>query len=194
MSANTGGTSPATTLRWYLSTDNTLDTSDTLTNDTLVATSPLRSIPAGDSLSISNTITASNATGTYYYFACVDRVAGELEIANNCSPAVSLLVVFGARLPTSDFTTPRAAGNVNPEGIWSDGTTLWIADWETDKLYAYSLATKERLPAQDFNTLSPASNNSPSGIYSDGSTLWVADTRDDKLYAYSLATKERSAC
>ena len=27
-----------------------------------------------------------------------------------------------------DFNTLSAAGNKFPEGIWSDGTTMWVAD------------------------------------------------------------------
>ena len=88
------------------------------------------------------------------------------------------------RLPASDFTTLAAAGNTDPEGIWSDGTNMWVADWGDDKLYAYSMATKEYLPASDFVTLRATGNTAPTGIWSDGTNMWVADLDDDKLYAY----------
>ena len=45
-----------------------------------------------------------------------------------------------------DFDTLIAAGNEDPRGIWSDGTTMWAADYSDDKIYAYSMSTKERTP------------------------------------------------
>ena len=92
-----------------------------------------------------------------------------------------------------DFNTLRAAGNQRANGIWSDGTTIWVADDQDDKLYAYNLRTKARDAARDFNTLAAAGNESPEGIWSDGTTMWVADWSDGKLYAYNMSTKARDA-
>ena len=77
------------------------------------------------------------------------------------------------------------------EGIWSDGTTMWIVDITDLKLYAYDMATKARLPDKDFGTLKAAGNTWPEDIWSDGVTMWVADD-NDKLFAYNMATKARS--
>ena len=41
----------------------------------------------------------------------------------------------------------------DPGGLWSDGTTMWVADWGDAKIYAYSMATKARESAKDFDTL-----------------------------------------
>ncbi len=98
------------------------------------------------------------------------------------------------RVPTKDFNTLQAAGNDRPTGIWSDGTTMWVADDDergTDKIYAYDMATKERVPTKDFNTLDDAENDHPKAIWSDGITMWVADGSDDKIYAYDMAAKVR---
>ena len=46
-------------------------------------------------------------------------------------------MVTKARVPTKDFTTLTAAGNTESGGIWSDGTTMWVADETDDKIYAY---------------------------------------------------------
>ena len=43
----------------------------------------------------------------------------------------------GARLPERDIDT-GAAGNDDPRDVWSDGETLWVADGEDRKLYAYA--------------------------------------------------------
>ena len=86
-----------------------------------------------------------------------------------------------------DFNTLEAAGNENPSGIWSDGTTLWVADITDNKIYAYNLATKARDAAKDFNALEAAGNDVPTTLWSDGTTLWVADFVDDRIYAYGIA-------
>ena len=78
-----------------------------------------------------------------------------------------------------------AAGIDDPRGIWSDGTTMWVADASNDKLYAYRLSDGLRDDGRDI-TLA-AANSSPRGIWSDGTTVWVADLGDDKLFAYNLS-------
>ena len=98
-----------------------------------------------------------------------------------------------ARDPDEDFDTLDDAGNDSPEGIWSDGTTMWVADSSDDKIYAYNLSTKARDSDKDFDTLDDAGNDSPEGIWSDGTTMWVADSSDEKIYAYNLSTKARDS-
>ena len=47
----------------------------------------------------------------------------------------------GTRDDARDFDTLIAAGNLDSStGIWSDGTTMWVADTSEDKLYAYDLS------------------------------------------------------
>ena len=87
--------------------------------------------------------------------------------------------------PTRDLNDLAAAGNASPQGIWSDGTTMWVADDEDDNLYAYTLATGARDATKDISLHSD--NDSPTGIWSDETTIWVADDGDDKLYAYTLS-------
>ena len=102
-------------------------------------------------------------------------------------------------IPQKEFNTLMAAGNNSPGGIWSDGTTMWVAhrptifigDTSSAKLFAYDMVTKARVPARDFNTLDAAGNDHPRGIWSDGSTMWVADESDDKVYAYDMDTRAR---
>ena len=60
-----------------------------------------------------------------------------------------------ARDSVKDFNTLDATGNTSPEGIWSDGITMWVADSDDDKLCAYDMpVTMPVTPAQvtgDFN-------------------------------------------
>ena len=96
-----------------------------------------------------------------------------------------------SRNSAEDFDGLDEAGNDSPEGIWSDGTTMWVADSSDDKIYAYNLSTKARDSSKDFDTLDAADNESPTGIWSDGATMWVADSSDDKIYAYNMSDKAR---
>ena len=77
------------------------------------------------------------------------------------------------------------AGHEVPEGIWSDGTTMWIVHNGKDMLAAYDIDTGNRLRGQDISLAS--SNSDPQGIWSDGNLMWVADWDDTKLYAYRLS-------
>ncbi|MCY3765235.1 MAG: fibronectin type III domain-containing protein [Gemmatimonadetes bacterium] len=100
------------------------------------------------------------------------------------------------RDPGKDINTLGAAGNDEPEGIWSDGTTMWVADDQfggDEKIYAYAMASGDRDPGKDFDTLDDAGNGEPEGIWSDGTTMWVADDPwfGEKIFAYTLATRAR---
>ena len=72
--------------------------------------------------------------------------------------------------PGKDFNTLYAAGNNWPVDIWSDGITMWVADFEDGKLYAYKMPSgslagagePEDTAAPDLVVQSPAvSNSSP---------------------------------
>ena len=78
-----------------------------------------------------------------------------------------------------------------PEGVWSDGETMWILDDRGDRseLIAYRLATGARLPDKDIDLSS--NNDKPQGITSDGTIMWVADWDDRKIYAYDIDSQSR---
>ena len=95
------------------------------------------------------------------------------------------------RDPAKEFGWPRLydANNREPRGLWSDHTTMWVADDADDKLYAYDLDDKTRVSAKDFDGLKAAGNEDPAGIWSDGTTMWVADWVEDKVYAYLTGSR-----
>ena len=83
-------------------------------------------------------------------------------------------------------------GNDRATGVWSDGTTLWVADnadGADDSVYAYDLATGERVESREFALAD--TNRAPRGIWSDGETVWVSDSGRERLFAYRLADGER---
>ena len=85
-----------------------------------------------------------------------------------------------------------ASGHDSPSGMWSDGSTLWLAengDGADDSVYAYDLATGERVESREFALAD--TNRAPRGIWSDRSVVWVSDSGRERLFAYDLATGER---
>ena len=74
---------PATTLRYYRSTDATITTSDTL-----VVTDAVSGLAPSASSGKSAQLTAPSTAGRYYYGACVDAVTDESDTTNNCSASV----------------------------------------------------------------------------------------------------------
>ena len=90
-----------------------------------------------------------------------------------------------------DIDTLVAADNLNPTGIWSDGTNIWVADGDDLKLYAYQLSTGERDSGRDIDL--DSENAAPKGIWSDEETIWVVDSADRGLYAYTLESGARDS-
>ena len=81
-------------------------------------------------------------------------------------------------------TVANSANAETPRGLWSDGTTMFVADSEDDKVFAYKLSDETQ--DSDKNILLDSDNTDAWGLWFDGRVLWVADSTDDKLYAYDL--------
>ena len=81
------GSSAATTLRYYRSTDSTIST-----GDTQVGTDSVGALDQSTTESESISLTAPSTPGTYYYGACVDSVSGESNTVNNCSSGKEAIV------------------------------------------------------------------------------------------------------
>ena len=71
---------PATTLRYYRSSDQTIST-----QDTEVGTDPVDPLAADGTSAESISLTAPSSEGVYFYGACVASVVGESSTQNNCS-------------------------------------------------------------------------------------------------------------
>ena len=120
-----------------------------------------------------------------------DNDLSELDLppCDDAPAIVNTIVHISAR----DFNGLTDAENDDPSGIWSNGTTMWVADVRGEKIYAYDLASKARVTGEDFDTLYAADNYNPRGLWSDGSTMWVVDYSDEKIYAYDMTSKARVA-
>ena len=104
------GSSAASTLRYYRSSDATISA-----GDTAVGTDAVGGLAASGASAESIDLTAPSNPGTYYYGACVDAVSGESDTRNNCSSAVSVTVASQPPPPTV-------------------ASKLYWTDWGTDKI------------------------------------------------------------
>ena len=104
--SNTGdGEAPATTLRYYRSTDATIATSDTE-----VGTDAVGVLAATGTRAESILLRAPSTTGTSYYGACVDAVTDESDTTDNCSASVKVDVV-APRRPDLVVGSPTVSNN-----------------------------------------------------------------------------------
>ena len=90
---------------------------------------------------------------------------------------------YGTRDSSKDFTTLDDAGNQSPRGILSDGETMWVADGDDGKVYAYSMADRSRQPSKDVDLVS--AHSAPAGAWGHGIMLLVAD-EGNRVFPYDL--------
>ena len=118
------------TLRYYRSNDDAIDTSDTS-----VGTDRVSGLAAAATSAEFIDLIAPSAAGTYYYGACVSTVTNESDGTNNCSAVVRVTVVAAPDLvvgtPTVSDDSPTAGASFtlratvsNEGGGAADSTTL----------------------------------------------------------------------
>jgi subtilase family serine protease len=113
-----GGTATASVTRFYLSSNSTLDATDTL----LAGAHAVPVLSAGGSHSASTSLTLpAVATGTYYVIARADddNVVVESKETNN---TLAKTIVIGSNLAVTAFTAPALAGAGAPLTV-TDTTT-----------------------------------------------------------------------
>ena len=96
----------------------------------------LNALSGSSGMTITNLQNTINALQTQ-----VNALSGESDI--------TVLQNQISGLSTREFNTLSAAGNNSPNGLWSDGETMWVADNFDMKIYAYNLGTKVRDAAKD---------------------------------------------
>ncbi|MYF75542.1 MAG: hypothetical protein F4175_19865 [Gemmatimonadetes bacterium] len=161
------GSSAATSLRYYLSTDDSITTSDTE-----VGTGAIGSLTAGVASNQSIDLNAPSSVGIYYYGACVQSVSGESNTDNNCSN--------GVRVSTANFALDGE--NTDPEGIVYANNRFYVVDARDGKVYAYTSAG-QRDAAADFTL--DSDNSAPATITYANDRFYVADFSTLKVYAYT---------
>jgi WD40 repeat protein len=81
------------------------------------------------------------------------------------------------------------ATNAQVEGVAVHGTTVWIVDAKSDKVFRYDNATSPSAPSQNaassFNLNS--GNGAPKDLVTDGTHIWVLnDASQDKVFKYTM--------
>ncbi len=158
------GSSVASTLRYYRSSDATISTSDMEVGTDAVSGLPASGGNGGSiDLALSVNLAAPSNPGTYYYGACVDAVSGESDTGNNCSAAVSVTV---ASQPPPPPTTVASK--------------LYWTDWGTDKIQRADLDGSN---VEDL--VSSAGLNGPDGLALDmaGGKMYWTDAGTSKIHA-----------
>ena len=97
------------------------------------------------------------------------------------------VVTVGTRTASRilELEAPEAGTVGLPIGVWSDGKTIWVAEYGTRNVLAYRLATGARNADKDIRL--NINNDEPTGLWSDGTTMWVGDFTWLKLFAYRLS-------
>ena len=96
--------SDPTTLRYYLSKDRPIRTSDTE-----VGTDTVEGLASRERTTKSVELTAPSTPGRYYYNACVDAVAGESNTTNNCSFVSIGMTVTSLPVPDLSVDSPSVS-------------------------------------------------------------------------------------
>ena len=116
----------------------------------------------------------------------------ENDQGNNEQWIVTYNLSSGERRIQGEFAL--SDDGIDMQGIWSNGTVMWIADWGDKKLYAYELDKGSsnntvRVPDKDISLA--GRNDHPRGLWGFDSTILVVDSDDTKVYAYSTADGSR---
>ena len=155
-------------------------------------------VVATDTITLSGTASSNEDTGGAAGWTVVHRLHYFTSSSWESTTSLPHLIeVNGHAVVSQAFNfTLSAAGNQHPTGLWSDGATMWVADFEDSKIYAYNMATKVRVEEREFDTLASSSsqeddNSNPKGIWSDGATMWVSDENATRVFAYDMTTKAR---
>ena len=113
-------------------------------------------------------------------------------VANDGSGATDKLFAYnrsdGSRDSANDFDNLNGAGNNQPWGICSDGTTMFVGDRTDDKLYAYKMSDTTADSTKDITLNS--GNGDSRGMWCDGTTVYVANdgaTTANKVFAYTIS-------
>ena len=111
---------------------------------------------------------------------------------------MAVILLFVAIQATANATVPLTSKDFeldeahhSPRGIWSDGSTLWVAENDESnsqqRILAYYLSSGGRRNHEEFYFV--ADDRDVQGIWSDGTVMWIADGGDRKIYAYSLESQ-----
>ena len=100
-----------------------------------------------------------------------------------------------ARDTTKEFDL--RTGSAPSGGIWTDGTTMWVAEFNDEAdptiwhAYAYKLTPGADYGARDADKDISLQGADAEALWSDGTTLWILQQGPDGAYAYDLTSGDR---
>ena len=97
-------------------------------------------------------------------------------------------MAYGDRVSSREFNLYSSNGWICD--IWSDGTYMYVLDFDDKRVYVYTMAGA-RQSSREF-TLS-SSNEKPWGIWNDGTYFYVTDRDDRRIYVYSMTGTRQSS-
>ena len=92
---------------------------------------------------------------------------------------------------SSKDITLDSSTSQNTQGLWTDGTTMYVGDRSDKKIYAYTIATGQRDTSKEITL--DTEHAHLSGLWSDGTTIWASDSEDAKVYAYKMSDGSRDS-
>ncbi len=189
---------PATTVRYYRSTDATITTSDTAEGTDSVPT-----LASQGTSYESIRINAPSSTGIYYYGACVETVNNEVNRNNNCSTAVRVAVSSsnsgggnnpgdgGGSIPTKspDLTVDSVRVSTSSGGYaFSFDLTIKVRNRGSasaqQSLVTYYLSNDSRITTSDENINTPQSVDVLAASASSSFTLSLNAPTNTGTYYY----------
>ncbi len=124
-----GDASAGTTVRFFHSEDDDIDS-----GDSLLATVDVSAVASGDSVSLSSHTLAPPDSGFHYYGTCVDAVGNESDTTNNCTQGTDVagVMVVTNRAPTT--TTSVIAQTLDDGESVSMDLSSHFSDPDSDTL------------------------------------------------------------
>ena len=141
-------------------------------------------------------------TGTSYTVRQADigsGIAVRVSFADGANNDEAVISERTRRVPNSElsgqgFTASQLhSNNDSPNGIWTDGTTMWVLDSAKRKVFAYRLSDRQRQTSKEFNLHSD--HEDPGMLTSDGNVMWILANESgfgqQHIFAYSLSDGTR---
>ena len=101
-------------------------------------------------------------------------------------------ITAGSSFGASDTarTFDSTLGGARPEGLASNGTSLWVAEHMQQHVHAYNVSTTGTFGARQeaLEGALATAYGAPRGVWTDGSTLWVVDGSYLRVHAYGLGS------
>ena len=164
----------------------------------LVALAAAGGVVAADAQYISqHSISGTISSGTFTGIWGDDTTLWVVEDVGNSGIIYTYHLKNMTRDTSKGFGQLHEGGNPNrnssPDGIWSDGTTMWVADSIREWIFAYRMSDMMRDTTKELSMtlLFGSDTRKPQGLWSNGTIMWVSDddSNEPHIDAYRISDK-----